>query len=241
MPLTVSGHELEPSNASASTPVALPSLEQVLSKYLAAVGGNAVGETKTLVLKGRREASQNRSWQNEVTLAFPDKALVSATTPQGTLRQVINGENGFIVNGANVRNLAPKEALDVRRSWDELFGPVKVRQSPGMNLTGMHKVNERDAYVIEHATDSRTERYYFDIQTGLLVRKTTITKTMLMPFPDHIDFEDYRDVDGLKLPFTIRYSAIDTYDSWTRTFTEVKRNVVVDDSFFKAPTSQPKQ
>jgi hypothetical protein len=241
MPLTVSGHELEPSNASASTPVALPSLEQVLSKYLAAVGGNAVGETKTLVLKGKREASQNRSWQNEVTLAFPDKALVSATTPQGTLRQVINGENGFIVNGANVRNLAPKEALDVRRSWDELFGPVKVRQSPGMNLTGMHKVNERDAYVLEHATDSRTERYYFDIQTGLLVRKTTITKTMLMPFPDQIDFEDYRDVDGLKLPFTIRYSAIDTYDSWTRTFTEVKRNVVVDDSFFKAPTSQPKQ
>ena len=238
MPLTSSGHELEPGNPTASTTTALPSVEQVLSKYLAAVGGNAVSETKTLVLKGRREASQNRSWQNEVTVAFPDKFMVSATTPQGTLRQVINGESGFIVNGANVRNLAPKEALDVRRSWDELFGSIKVRQSPGMRLTGMQKVLERDAYVIEHSTDSRTERYYFDVQTGLLLRKTALTKTMLMPIPDQIDFEDYRDVDGVKIPFTIRYSAIDTYDSWTRTFTEIKRNTVVDESLFKA---QPKQ
>jgi hypothetical protein len=64
----------------------------------------------------------------------------------------------------------------------------------------MQKVNERDAYVVENATDIRTERYYFDVQTGLLLRKTTLTKTMLMPFPDQIDFEDYRDVDGVKVP-----------------------------------------
>ncbi len=52
-------------------------------------------------------------------------------------------------------------------------------------------------------------------------------------------FSDYRDVDGVKVPFTIRYSAIDTYDSWTRKFTEIKRNVVVDDALFKAPATQP--
>lgn len=241
MPLVRSGHEPGTDDATARTPVALPSVEQVFSKYLAAVGGSAVSETKTLVLKGKREASQNRSWQNEVTVAFPDRFIVSATTPQGTLRQVINGENGFIVSGANVRNLTPKETLDVRRSWDELFAPLKIKQSPDMSLVGMQKVNERDAYVVQHSTETRTERYYFDVQTGLLLRKTTLTKTMLMPFPDQTDFEDYRDVDGVKLPFTIRYSAIDTYDSWTRTFAEIKRNAVVDESSFKAPTSQPKQ
>jgi hypothetical protein len=32
------------------------------------------------------------------------------------------------------------------------------------------------------------------------------------PFPEQIDFEDYRDVDGVKVPFTIRYSGIDTFD-----------------------------
>jgi hypothetical protein len=37
------------------------------------------------------------------------------------------------------------------------------------------------------------------------------------------------------MPFTIRYSAIDTYDSWVRTFTEIKRNVAVEDSLFAPP------
>jgi hypothetical protein len=66
----------------------------------------------------------------------------------------------------------------------------------------------------------------------LLLRKITLNKTMLMPFPEQVDFEDYRDVDGVKMPFVIRYSAIDTYDSWTRTFTEIKRNVAVADTSF---------
>jgi Photosynthetic reaction centre cytochrome C subunit len=241
MPLVRSGHEPGPDDATASTPVALPSVDQVFSKYLAAVGGSAVTETKTMVLKGKREASQDRNWQNEITVAFPDKFMVNVTTPQSTLRQVINGDNGFIVNGTNVRNLATKEAVDIRRSWEELYGLLKVRQLPGMSLSSVQKVNERDAYLIENATDNRTERYYFDVQTGLLLRKTTLTKTMLMPFPDQIDFEDYSDVDGVKVPFTIRYSAIDTYDSWTRKFTEIKRNMVVDEALFKSPAAQTKQ
>ena len=237
MPLVRSGHEIGPDDATTKTPVALPSVEHVFSKYLAAIGGDAVTETKTLVLKGTREASQDRNWKNEITIAFPDKFMVNVTTPQSTLRQVINGATGFVVSGTNVRALP----VDVRRSWEELFGLLKVRQSPSMSLAGMEKVNERDAYLIENTTESRTERYYFDSQTGLLLRKTTLTKTMLMPFPDQIDFEDYRDVDGVKIPFTIRYSAIDTYDSWTRTFTEIKRNAVVDDALFKLPTQQPKK
>ncbi len=239
MPLIRSGHEPGPDDATASKPVALPSVEQVFSKYLAAVGGSAVSETKTMVLKGKREASQNRNRQDEITVAFPDKFMINIVTSQSTLRQVINGENGFTVNGTNVRNLTPKEAADIKRSWNELFGLLKVRQLAGMSLSGIQKANDRDAYVVENATDNRIERYYFDAETGLLLRKTTLTKTMLMPFPDQIDFEDYRDVDGVKVPFTIRYSAIDTYDSWTRKFTLIKRNVVVDDALFKAPATQP--
>jgi len=101
-----------------------------------------------------------------------------------------------------------------------------------MRVSGIQRVGERDAYVVESTTDAKTERYYFDTQTGLLLRKITLNKTMLMPFPEQVDFEDYREVDGVKMPFTIRYSGIDTYDSWVRTFTEIKRNVTVDDTLF---------
>jgi photosynthetic reaction center cytochrome c subunit len=239
MPLARSGHE-GPNDSAPSARPPLPSVDQIFSKYFEAVGGSAVSGTKTLVLKGRREASQDRNWLNEITLAVPDKFLIVATTPEGAIRQIVNGDKGWVMNGTNVRNLAPAEVVQAKRSWDELFNIVKVKPSPNMRLGGMQKVGERDAYVVERATDTKTERYYFDAQTGLLVRRMTISKTVLMPFPDQVDFEDYRNVDSVKVPFTIRYSAIDTYNSWTRIFTEIKRNAVVEDTLFAMPAISSK-
>jgi hypothetical protein len=235
LPLARSGHEGPDDTTLAASP-SLPSLDQVFSKYVEAVGGSAATSTRTLVLKGRREASQNRAWANDITVAFPDKFLLVTTTPTATIRQIINGDKAWVVNGANVRPLSPAETLDAKRRGNELFPVVKVTPSESMKLTGTQKVGEHEAYVVENATDAKTERYYFDIQTGLLLRKITLNKTVLMPFPEQVDFEDYRDVDGVKMPFTIRYSAIDTFDSWVRTFTEIKRNVTVEDTLFVVPS-----
>src|SRR6185295_4609877 len=232
MPLAHSGHEPGPNDATLPAGTSLPSIDQIFSKYVAAVGGSAATNTTTLVLKGRREASQNRSWPNDITVAFPDKFLLVTTTATATIRQVVNGDKGWAVNGPNVRPLSSAEALDAKRRGNELFAVVKVKPLQSMKLSGIQKVGEREAYVVENATDARTERYYFDSQTGLLLRKVTLSKTVLMPFPEQVDFEDYREVDGVKMPFTIRYSGIDTYVSWVRTFTEIKRNVTVEDTLF---------
>lgn len=240
MPLARSGHEPGPNDAASSVRTTSPSVEQIFGKYIEALGGSAATGTKTLVLKGRREASQDRNWPIEITLAVPDKFLLVVTTPQGEVRQIVNGEKGWMMNGTNVRNLAAAEAVEAKRSWDELFNVVKVKLSPGMRLGGVQKVSDRDAYLVEQVTDTNTERYYFDSQTGLLLRKITISPTVLMPIPEQIDFEDYRDVDGVKVPFIIRYSAIDSYNSWTRTFTEIKRNAVVEDTLFAMPVAPPK-
>ena len=235
MPLAHSGHEPGPDDTALAANTSLPSLDQIFSKYVEAVGGSAATSTRTLVLKGRREASQNRNWANDITLASPDKFLLVTTTSAGTIRQILNGDKGWAVNGTNVRPLSSAEALDVKRRGNELFPVVKVKPLESMKLSGLEKVGEREAYVVENATDVKTERYYFDSQTGLLLRKITLNKTVLMPFPEQVDFEDYREVDGVKVPFTIRYSAIDTFDSWVRTFTEIKRNVAVEDTLFVVP------
>lgn len=238
MPLARSGHE-GPDDAAPTERITLPSVEQVFIKYVQALGGSAATGTRTLVLKGKREASQNRNWPNEITLAPPDRLLLIAMMPQTTVRQIINGDKGWIVNGTNVRSLTAANAVEAVRSYDELFNVIKVKPSQNMRVVGTRKVGERDAYLVENVMDTNIERFYFDSQTGLLLRKMTLRKTMLMPFPEQIDFEDYRDVDGVKVPFTVRYSAIDTYDSWTRTFTEIKRNAVLSDSLFAAPNASP--
>jgi hypothetical protein len=232
MPLARSGHEPEPSAVATPASTSVPSIDHIFSKYFEAVGGSAASKTETLVLKGKREASQNRSWPNEITVKTPDKVLMVATPASGPVRQILNGDRGWSAAGTTVRTLTPAEVLDAQRRGRELFYVIKAKPSPGMRVSGVQKLGDRETYVVENVTETNIERYFFDSQTGLLLRKLTLNKTMLMSFPEQVDFEDYRDVDGVKIPFVIRYSAIDTYDSWTRTFTEIKRNVAVDDTSF---------
>src|SRR5437588_9779644 len=140
MPLARSGHEPGPNDAAPAVRTVAPSIDQIFAKYVEVVGVSAATSTKTLVLKGKREASQDRNWPNEITVAIPDRFLIVATTPQGTVRQIVNGEKGSVMNGANVRNLTPTEAIEAKRSWDELFNVIKVKMSPGMRSGGVGKV-----------------------------------------------------------------------------------------------------
>jgi photosynthetic reaction center cytochrome c subunit len=236
MPVAKSGHEgINDPLPPAPAPRTRPSLEEIFARYIQAVGGANATSTKTLFMKATRTASQNRSVPNDITLAPPDKLLIVSTTPQGLVRQVLSGDNGWVLSGANLRTLNPAEVAETRRGLQAVFGIVKVTHSTEMQLAGLEKIDGRDMWVVATSTPERRVTYDFDVETGLLRRKTTINHTIALPIPEQIDFEDYRDVDGVKLPFIIRSSAIDTYDSWTRTFTEIKRNVPVDDSMFAQP------
>ena len=236
MPLAKSGHEgLLQKPDTPPPPPARPSVEEILARYLQAVGGANAGSTKTLFMKGTRVASQNRNVSNEITLSLPDKLLIVANAPQVSVRQILAGEQGWILNGANLRTLSPTEVGDARRGLQVLFDIVKVTHAPGMQLAGTEKIDGRDMWVVAKSTPESTVTYDFDAETGLLRRKRTINHTFALPIPEQVEFEDYRDVEGVKLPFTIRSSGIDTYDSWTRTFTEIKRNVPVDGKLFAKP------
>jgi len=240
MPLAKSGHEgLLTKPTTPPPPPAHPSVEDIFARYLQAVGGASASGTKTLLMKGTRVASQNRNVANEITLSFPDKLLVLTPTLQGSVKQILSGDNGWVLSGANLRTLTPTEVAETRRGLQALFGIIKVAASPGMQFAGVERIDGRAMWVVAKSTPERMVSYDFDAETGLLRRMRTVNHTAALPIPEQVDFEDYRDVDGVKLPFTIRSSAIDTYDSWTRTFTEIKRNVAVDDSLF-APPAVPK-
>jgi hypothetical protein len=190
-------------------------------------------------MKGTRVASQNRNWPNEITWSAPDKLLSVMTLPQTTIRQIAAGDKGWVLNGAKLQTLTAAQTTTARRGLEEVFSAVKVTQVPGMQLAGMEKIDGREMWVVVGSTPERTLNYYFDAETSLLRRRIAINHADVLPIPEQTDFEDYRDVDGVKLPFIIRRSTIDTYDSWTRKFVEIKRNVAVDDALFSPPAVQP--
>ncbi|MCA1620105.1 MAG: c-type cytochrome [Acidobacteria bacterium] len=250
LPLAVSGHEPAPAarptppagaapGANAPRP-AQPTVQQVFDKYVAAVGGqDALAKTETLTFKGTREASQGRVWPFEATVKGSDKFLMVVEIPQqGRFSQAVNGAAGWVVNPRSHRAVTPKELGDIKGVAD-MFRAVKFTPAQTMRVAGRRRVGDRDAVVVvDRPSEGVQRRYFFDAQTGLLLRILTLTDAILNQLPEQIDFEDYREVEGIKLPFTMRTSAIDTYNSFTRKLTEVRAGVSVEDTLFNMP-AQP--
>lgn len=245
MPLIVSGHEGDDPVAAAAKPaVTPPTAEQVLSRYVEAVGGRAaIARAKSRVARGTRDASQGRSWPLEISTKEPGKYLTVVQIPQqGELRRGTDGARGWIKTRGVERVMSPAE-FETLREGALLSEPVVLKEPfPQMSVAGRERVGEREADVLEHKpAEGVRVRLFFDTQTGLLVRRQTFKDSILFPVPEQYDFEDYRDVDGVKLPFVVRYSNIDTWFSFTRKLTEIKHNVPLDDSMFSPPATAPKQ
>jgi hypothetical protein len=255
LPLAASGHE--PAPAATPTPAhgaagahaehgaaaaAQPTVQQVYEKYLAAVGGQAAAaKFQTQILKGTVAQSQDRNATFEVTTKAPDKYLLVVKTPQGSMWRGLTGSTGWTANPQRgTRELGPTELVEARRVAD-LFGLVKFTPSSTMRVAGRRKLNDRDVIVVvDRASETVQRRYFFDAETGLLTRLVTLTDALLNNLPEQIDFEDYRDVDGAKVPFVVRVSAIDTFNSYTRAVTEVLHGVPVEDRLFDMPPPPPK-
>jgi hypothetical protein len=79
---------------------------------------------------------------------------------------------------------------------------------------------------------------YFDKQTGLLLRELRYGTSPIGRVPTQIDYADYRDVNGIKLPFRITYAWLDGRDSIV--LNEIKTNVPIDEVKFARPAPMKK-
>jgi hypothetical protein len=216
---------------------ALPSAEQIIAKYEQAIGGRAAHDKlKSRIMKGTQITSDGTALPLEVYQVAPNKLATIVTTKGGPMMSGYNGNVGWMKNARGQREMSGGQLAQMKLAA-AFAGDFMFREMyPGMAVVGKEKINEREAYVLaSQVSDHRTERLYFDTETGLLLRILSSTQTLLAPLPEQTDFEDYRDVDGVKLPFTIRQSFVDPWTGWTRKFTEIKHNVPVDDTKFNMP------
>lgn len=213
----------------------LPTVDQVLNRYVEALGGKVAYEKlKTRVMKGSQVRVDGTALPLEIYQASPTRYASIVTTPNGVIQTGLDGNAGWIRNPRGVREMSGAQLAQMKR-LTEFYGDLKLRELyPKMMLAGKEKVNERETYVIQSPVEEkRIERLYFDTQTGLLVRILGLDETVLGAIPDQTDFSDYREVDGIKLPFIVQVSYVDPWVGWTRKFTEIKHNVPVDDARFK--------
>jgi photosynthetic reaction center cytochrome c subunit len=79
---------------------------------------------------------------------------------------------------------------------------------------------------------------YFDEQSGLLVRLVRFGDSALGFLPTQIDYADYRDSNGVKIPY--RWTLARPSGRFTIQVTELKQNIPVDDAKFVKPADEPK-
>jgi hypothetical protein len=214
----------------------MPSAEQVIDRYLKAIGGEpAILQAATRVLKGAQTTVDGTNppvtAPIEVYEKAPDKRIVIA----GDISHAYDGKIAWTGDRSGVRELAGDELAEIKR--EAIFNRLaNVKQTlTRINILGIEAVNGRECHVAGAATsDGRFEKLYFDKNTGLLTRSQTIYRTILGSVPETTDFSDYRRVNGLKLPFKTTRSMPPFVV--TRQFVEIKQNVSIDDSRFTNPS-----
>jgi len=224
--------------ASPSATPELPSADEIFNKYAAALGGQtAIDKLKSRTAKGMVTQANGNSFQFELSQAAPDKFYLLVTTPQGTVERGFNGQVGWEKTARGVREVSGAELINFKAT-NGLFSLLKLKEQYSKPpRVRKDKIGDRDVYIIDSTTtENRRMRLYFDATSGLLLRRTTTMPTIIGIIPDQIDLEDYREADGLKFPFTARAATLELGNpTSTRTFTELKLNVPVDESKFNMP------
>ncbi len=83
------------------------------------------------------------------------------------------------------------------------------------------------------------DQYYFDTQSGLLLRVSTQIDSPLGAIPQDTNYQDYRDVSGVKTPFVNRVALPDGESIYT--WGQIQANISIDDSRFDKPAEKPKE
>lgn len=225
----------------APTPV-LPTADDIFNKYAASIGGpSAISKLTSRWAKGTITQANGNSFQFELFQSGPDKFDLVVTTPQGSMERGYNGQAGWEKTARGVREISGGELANFRAA-NSLFSLINLKdQYARPPRVRRDRLNDKEVYVLDGAmADGRRLRLYFDAASGLLLRRMTFLTTIVGVIPEQVDFDDYRDVDGVKFAFVGRSATIEAGNPIsTRTFTEVKLNVPVDDSKFKMPTATP--
>jgi hypothetical protein len=223
--------------ADAAAAAALPTVEQILDDYLRAAGGReALAKITTRVFKGSRVGADGVLVPEEVWQKAPNKLLVTTSYPQMVLRRGFDGATGWARDGQGGSDIGKEESAELAREA-EFYRELRLREMyAGMSVEGRAAVGEREAYVVVATTrEGASEKLFFDTQTGLLVRKYREINLALGAFPTQTDYEDYREVDGVRVPFAVRWSIPGR--TWGRKITEVKTNVAIEDAAFSPPAA----
>lgn len=220
-----------------------PSVDEVLDRYIKALGGQQrLASLTSFAAKGTQQGYAN-AVKNAVELfaEAPNQRTVIVHTPEGNSTTTFDGRNAWMTAPATDRPVTLTALsggeLDGARLDAVLSFPAQIKQALRQWRIGYPaSIDDRQFHVVQGTSDGRYPvNLYFDQETGLLVRMVRYADSPVGLSPTQIDYADYRDVAGVKIPFRWTETWLDGRS--TTILTEVQANVRIDATKFSRKAS----
>lgn len=222
-----------PRTPPAAPPATMPTIDQIADKYVQALGGaDAIQKVTTRVEKGNILAN-GQTIPIELYTKAPDKRISITHTPNGDNMTAFDGTKGWMGGGRGAREMdaagtagAKIDAtFSLATQLKQVFPRLRVVPRP-------EKIGDKEMYVVVNQGQPAV-RLYFDEESGLLVRMVRYTDTPMGRLPVQIDYSDYRDAGGAKVPFHWTLTRVN--GRFSIQIDQAQANVPIDDSKFTAP------
>jgi hypothetical protein len=220
-----------------------PTVDDVLNRYFQAIGGTQkLAALTSWVGKGTYEGFD--SYHGKVAV----EVYVKSTGPRSVVAHTQNGDSVTTYDGTNawimgpdkpvsVLQLVPGGDLDGVKLDSVLAFPGELKQSLTQWRTGFPTttIDDKPVNVVQALIGGSRVKFFFDKQTGLLSRVVRYSKTIVGPVPVQIDYSDYREVAGVKMPFQWRLTWTDGQSMYI--MNDVQPNVAIDAAKFAKPVA----
>lgn len=197
----------------------MPSVDSILEKYLEASGGRSAFEKLTSrVSTGTVEITAlDITGTAEIDEQSPDRSsMIIAAPGLGLMQRTFDGKRAWLQDPLQGFIRFTGLGLEIAKEAAIFNKQTKLKQLyPAAVVLGQEKVGSKQAYVVRMGF----EKWYFDAESGLLLRKGSTY------------YDDYREVDGVKLPFKIREEVFSGVGLIYQ-LNEIKHNVKIDETKF---------
>ena len=230
-------------------PVMKPSIaiDDLLAKMIAAYGGEenirkhnssvttaeVDFENQGVQATGTISARAPNLSASEMTLTALDKKLGSAVS------YFDGNAGGEIVSFAPAETYTGKRLADIKAAADFYDVLDWKKNYPTITFKRMDKVNGEDVYVIERRNEKGTPiTDYISTKSFFVLRRDSIiaNETSGLELPNTEWFSDYRNVDGVMVPFKQVSNNIANGDIVLHVI-DVKFNVEIPDNVFRKPAT----
>ena len=219
-----------------------PTPDAVFNKYIQAVGGaQRAGAITSITAKGTYVGydTDHAKVAVEIVAKAPNQRSHIVHALFGDKVTVTDGRNGWFASPDKPAPLIQLTGgnLDGAKLDTMVLFPGLVKTMATNWRVGSTSIEDKDVQVVQGTVNGQNFNLYFDEDTGLLVRMVRFADSLMGRVPTQMDFSNYKEVNGVKLPFTIITTWTD--NQTTTELTSIQANGPVDAAKFNRPAPAP--